>query len=430
MSKPDDVKNKIKALRVDIDWHNHLYHVLNAPVIADPDFDALFQELLALEAQHPECADPNSPTARVGAAGFSKFEKIRHAVKMLSLDNVFSSAELLKSFEPGEVLMLEPKIDGLSLSLRYQEGRLVQAITRGDGLYGDDVTLNARTILNLPLVLSEPVTLEVRGEVYLTFRTFNALNLALDDQGEEPFANPRNAASGSLKLKDPMEVARRHLLFVAYGTPNEITGVETQDALVEYLALLNFQTPLQLPVKESCEVLAQCFVMADEAGLAALIQRADELRQMLDVATDGLVFKINSLPRQREEGAGTRAPKWAVAYKFPPERKPTKLLAITVQVGKSGKLTPVAELEPVALGGTVVRRASLCNQDQINRLGITPGCTVLVEKSADIIPAVVKVYERLYFDPKTGRTGALKKLLETQSRGTSSSKKHTEQRVG
>lgn len=382
---------RIHELRRLINQHNYRYHTLGAPDISDAEFDALMQELIALEKKFPELDDVNSPTKRVGAVTTNSFVKVKHERRMLSLNNAYTAKEVLDFFIPGDVLFTEPKIDGLSLKLIYRNGKLTQAITRGNGMQGDDVTENARTIRTLPMELNEETSVEVTGEVYMTYTVFNQLNAELEAQQEEPFANARNAAAGTLKLKNPQEVARRRLSFVAHGCNTEIPGIEKQHALVEYLESLGFQTTMMLPLLEGKRGISCLYVPNSEDAVESFLEQMDADRKRLDVATDGLVFKLDDLTKQRELGEGTRAPKWAVAFKYPPERKQTTLLGVTVQVGKTGRITPVAELQPVALSGTIVRRASLCNQDEVERLGIDVGDIVYVEKSAEIIPKVVGV---------------------------------------
>lgn len=382
---------RIRELQQDLLHHNYLYHTLGAPEMSDEEYDRRYHELVQLETDHPELVDPNSPTRRVGSVVTGDFPKEKHASRMLSLDNAYTARELVGFLGPGCEVLMEPKIDGLSLSLLYRNGKLFKAVTRGDGSTGDDVTRNARTITTIPLQLEEPATLEVRGEVYLSLRVFNRMNAELEAHGEEPMANARNAASGALKLRDPREVADRHLSFVAYGTPTQIAGVTTQYDLEQYLNTLGFSTPDLLPSTEEVNGVVQVLELGTEIQVKELLERANALRQKLLCATDGLVFKVNNLAKQRDLGEGTRSPKWAVAYKFPPERKPTKLLAITLTVGKTGKLTPVADFEPVNLSGTVVKRASLCNADEITRLALDVGDIVLVEKSAEIIPKAVGI---------------------------------------
>lgn len=389
------INTRIVELRVLIRQYDHFYYVVNAPKVADDVYDKLYRELVDLENKHPELEDPNSPTKRIGGIGSSGFVKTKHERKMLSLQNTYDSNEVLAFFEDGEEVVLEPKIDGLSLKLVYKEGQLQKAITRGNGEFGDDVTQNARTIISIPLVLTDQIDLEVTGEVYMTYSTFNKLNEDLEADGSELFANARNAAGGTLKLKDPAEVAARNLSFVAHGSVTEFEGVDTQMGLISLLEDQGFQTTFMLPVLQSCKTVADLCVLKDEAGVSRIVAEADTQRKFLNLATDGLVFKLNSLAKQRELGEGTKYPNWACAFKYPPERKSTTLLDVTLQVGKSGKITPVAELKPVLLSGTLVKRASLCNQDEIDRLGVNIGDEVFTEKSAEIIPKVMGVAEKV-----------------------------------
>jgi DNA ligase (NAD+) len=394
MSEMKDTRSRILELRQILNEHNYLYHVVNAPKISDAEYDKLFQELLSLEKLHPELADVNSPTARVGYASPNSFKKVKHRSKMLSLDNTFTGAEVIKFLGKGEEVHIEPKIDGCSLELIYEQGKLVSAATRGDGTSGDDVTANVRTIYTVPLELTEKVDLRVRGEVYMTFTVFNRLNQELAATGEDLLANPRNAAAGAIKLKDPYEVSKRQLSFVAYASPDEIKGIETQAQLVEHLQGLGFISITCLPTIQDMELPDFVATLESEKSVEELIKAMDVYRKQLDFPTDGLVFKLNSLAKQRDLGEGTRAPNWATAFKFPPERKATKLNAITVTIGKTGRCTPNAELAPISLSGTMVTAASLCNQDEVERLGINVGDEVLVEKSAEIIPKVMGVHKK------------------------------------
>lgn len=390
-----EVNTRIKSLRDEINRYNHQYYVLNCSPISDDDYDKLYRELVELENKYPQLVDSTSPTQRVGAKSTTPgFKKVKHADrKMLSLDNMKSAKDVIDCLGTEEVMM-EPKIDGASLKLIYRNGKLVQAITRGNGMEGDDVTTNARTIVNVPLVLQSAVDINVVGEVYMSFTAFNELNAKLEFEGQELMANPRNAAAGAIKLLDPKETAARKLRFVAYGTTTEFSNISTQSQLIDYLEVLGFQSVYMLPTTGSTQTVADCFFITSEASLAQRIAEADVCRKKLDLPTDGLVFKINDFEKQRELGEGTKYPKYACAFKFPPERKETVLRAVTVQVGRTGKVTPVAELEPVLLSGTTVRRASLCNQEEINRLNVDVGDTVLVEKSAEIIPKVVGVAKK------------------------------------
>jgi DNA ligase (NAD+) len=373
---------RLIQLREELHQHNHRYYVLDQPIITDAEFDQLFQELLTLERQHPELADPNSPTQRVGSQGQSAFKKVAHIAPMLSLDNAFSADEVVAFFkQPGLAIIAEPKIDGLSLSLHYEAGRLTKALTRGDGTTGDDVTENARCIQAIPLVLKQPITAEVRGEVFMPKDVFAELNKRQEAEGEDLFANPRNAAAGTLKQRDSSVVAARCLQFFAYhlqGRPlsynhNHVDTLST-------LEMLGFVIPspfVQVPViKDNVERTIAYF---------------NELRLTLGYDIDGIVFKADSQKVREELGTGNRAPKWAVAYKFPPEEAITKLVSVTVQVGRTGVLTPVAELKPINFAGSTVKRASLCNQDEVIRLGLNVGDDVVIVKSAEIIPKVIRV---------------------------------------
>lgn len=386
-----EANTRISELRALVQQYNYQYYVLDSSPISDTDYDVLYRELVTLERQHPEHADAYSPTQRVGAEAKNDFKKVKHADKrMLSLDNMRTAAEVIHVLGMGEVMM-EPKIDGASLKLIYKAGKLVQAITRGNGTEGDDVTANARTIMTVPLVLSDPVDITVVGEVFMPYSVFNEINAKLEAEGMEPLANPRNAASGAIKLKDPKKVMSRGLQYAAYGTTTELPRITAHIQLTHHLEVLGFQSVFMLPTTQSCQSVANCFVIENEKMLARRIAEADTCRAFLDLPTDGLVFKVNSLAKQRDMGEGNKFPNYACAFKFPPERKLTTLLDVTVQVGRTGKVTPVAELKPVLLSGTVVRRASLCNQDEIDRLGVDVGDQVYVEKSAEIIPKVVGV---------------------------------------
>lgn len=385
-----DVNTRIKQLREELNRLCHQYYVLNAAPISDADYDARYSELLMLESKYPELVDPSSPTQRVGSP-LKNVPTVKHATKMLSLDNAYNAKDVLNFFKDviGEYMVLEPKIDGASLKLIYERGRFKQAVTRGDGAEGEDVTVAAKTIMTIPMVLPASVDIAVVGEVYMRVSVFNALNEELEQAGEDIFANPRNAAGGSLKLKDPALVAKRKLSFVTYGSPTEIAGTETHYDFIRHLEVLGFQSPAMLPKIEPGSTVFSTLVLDREDALERIIAEADAARKLLDLPTDGLVFKVNNLELQREMGVGNKFPKFACAYKFPPERKATMMHSITVQVGKSGRITPVAELQPVTLSGTTVRRASLCNQDEIDRLGINVGDEVGVEKSAEIIPKVM-----------------------------------------
>lgn len=393
--------------------HNYNYHTLGQPTISDYDYDMLFAELQSIELKWPELKDPNSPTCRVGSPVMSTFTKVNHRKKMLSLENSYSAKEVCKFFKDTDEVVIEPKFDGLSLSLTYVKGELTMAVTRGDGSTGDDVTQNARAIKSIPLVLPFPISCEVRGEVYMPVPVYHALNTVLSVNGEELLANPRNAAAGTLKSKDSRVVAARGLAFVAYNAVSpdllinaladleddgsaEHTSIydQTHESLILCLTRLSFVTPISIKNTDGSTCSMMRVVKPEAKGIDAQIAELDILRQKLPVQTDGLVIKINSLSKQNDMGEGTRAPNWATAYKYPPESKDTILKDIEVSLGRFGTLTPVAILEPVQLSGTTVQRASLCNQDEVERLGINIGDLVSVVKSAEIIPKVCGLKEK------------------------------------
>jgi DNA ligase (NAD+) len=398
-------RNRIEALRKEIHRHNHAYHTLGRPTITDAAFDLLFRELRDLEASWPEFSDPNSPTARVGSQVMSDFPKVQHKRKMLSLDNAYNVLDVDKHFEQADSGIVEPKIDGLSLALRYENGKLVQAVTRGDGSTGDDVTANARCIASIPMVLPHPYTVEIRGEACMTFSVFEMLNSWLVAENDEPFANPRNAASGTMKSKDSRVVSKRRLTFIAYNVADPISFMRdtdefckqkfdrTHDNVLKYLGKTGFMTVYNYPMAQvNCLRSFFCTNLKNKDEIKKALVWGEEMRQFAPFPVDGLVFKINDLAIQAELGDGTRSPKWAIAFKFPPERKATVLKSIEVSIGRHGTLTPVAILEPLQLSGTTVQRASLCNQDEIARLGVNVGDMVYVEKSAEIIPKVMALY--------------------------------------
>lgn len=382
---------KIQQLRKEIKEHNHYYYVLGEAVITDAEYDVKLKELVKLEQANPDCFDAESPTQKVGAV--SAFGKVKHRVKMLSLDNTYSAEEVEKFFDPGTVLTVEPKFDGLSLALHYLDGKLVQAVTRGDGTTGDDVTANARMIEDIPGQINHPRELEVRGEVYMPISVFNRLNAEAEKTGDDILANPRNAAAGAMKLKNSKESGKRGLRFVAYSVARGSMpeSVVTQLDMLSFLDLLGFKSPGQVPAVGGYAKMS-VFRATKCPEIKRVLEMIEADRKQYDVQTDGVVFKVSSLKEQAELGTGTRAPKWATAFKFPPERKVTRLKFITISVGRHGTLTPVAELEPVQLGGTTVKRASLMNENEIARVGgCSPGDYVWVEKSAEIIPRVCGV---------------------------------------
>lgn len=388
-SSPAGARERAAQLRAELERHNRLYYAEAAPEISDREFDALLRELQELEAAHPELAAADSPTRRVGGEPLEGFRTVKHAVPMLSLDNTYSLEEM-REFDArvrkalGEETVeyvLEPKVDGVSVSLRYERGVLALAATRGNGKEGDDITANVRTIRAVPLrISSDAPVLEVRGEAYLGRAAFARLNAERERAGEPLFANPRNATAGSLKQLDPKVVAARPLSAVFYAT-GELNGVafETQAEMLRELARLGF------PVAKlwwTCR------------GIEDVIVRAEELQRRegeLDYEMDGAVVKVNSFRRWRQLGTTAKAPRYAMAYKYSHEQARTVLKGITLQVGRTGVLTPVAELEPVELAGSTISRATLHNEDEIRRKDIRVGDTVVIEKAGEVIPAVVSV---------------------------------------
>ena len=379
---------RIIELRKTLAYHARLYYQMDAPEISDYEYDALFRELSELEAAFPEFDDPNSPTKRVGGAASEKFDKVSHSVPMGSLDDVFSEEELtgfLRDMEkvlPHPVYSVEPKIDGLSVALTYENGKLTLGATRGDGLVGEDVTANLRTVRSIPLTLPEPIPrLVVRGEVYMPREVFDELNAARESEGLSLFANPRNAAAGSLRQLDPKITASRRLDILVFNLQegNPFAGGEptSHGATLDRLAELGFH------------VLPHRIVTDDPEEVLAHVGRLGELRSSLPFDIDGAVVKIDGLADRVTVGEGTGRPKWAVAYKYPPEQQTTKLLDITLQVGRTGVLTPTAELAPVRLAGSTVSRATLHNDGYIAERDIRIGDLVVVQKAGDIIPEIV-----------------------------------------
>jgi DNA ligase (NAD+) len=408
--------------------HDYAYYVLAQPVISDREYDQLYRELLELERQFPDLATPDSPTQRVSGQPLSEFKPYQHAVPMMSLDNTYSQGEVeefvnrVQKLLPREKLewVVEPKVDGVAISLRYENGLFTVGATRGDGITGDDITANLKTIRSIPLNIRSarrqgqrgaprgqgarpdhpdlfshdtsaavPAVLEVRGEVYLPLPGFKKLNAAREAAGEELFANPRNAAAGSLKQLDARIVAQRPLDIVLYGA-GLIAGGElpaTQAELLAWLKALGFKTP------------EKTWLCCSANELLAAIAELDKLRRGFGYETDGAVIKLNSLALRGRIGATAKAPRWAIAYKYEPEQAQTKLRQIIVQVGRTGALTPVADLEPVFLAGSTISRATLHNEDELRRKDIRVGDTVTIEKAGEVIPAVVGVVHSL----RTGR---------------------------
>ena len=384
------VEKQVLRLRAEIRRHDYLYYVLSKPEISDREYDKLFAELKALEEGHPELATADSPTQRVSGQPLEGFATVRHAVAMLSMDNTYNADEL-RAFDErvrkqlegqGYDYVVELKIDGLAISLRYEDGRLVTAATRGDGKVGDDVTANVRTIKAVPLVLlgaRVPAVLEVRGEVYMPTRSFVELNRVRTEAGELTFVNPRNAAAGSLKLLDPRITAGRNLSFFAYATGqiSEPLGRNHYEALERFKEL---GLPVNPHIRKAPDI--------DE--VIKICSEWDDKRLRLDYQIDGMVIKVNSFEQRNILGATGRAPRWCISYKFAAEQAQTVVESIDVQVGKSGILTPVANLRPVLLAGTTVKRASLHNFDLLKRLDVREGDTVVIEKAGEIIPQVVQ----------------------------------------
>lgn len=385
------------ALADEIRRHDHAYYVEAKPRISDAEYDRLYRELLDLEKQFPDLDTPDSPSQRVGGTPLSAFQPHSHAVPMMSLDNTYSQEEVrlfvarVQKLLPDEPLewTVEPKVDGLAISLRYEDCVFTVGATRGDGATGDDITANLKTIRSIPLRLERktggttvPDVLEVRGEVFLTLAGFKKLNIERVAAGEEAFANPRNAAAGSLKQLDPKLVAPRPLDIVLCGLGEVRTASDTPQTQVEMIAWLKslgFKTPEKTWLCRSVEELFDA------------INALDKIRRGFNYETDGAVIKLNSFAQREKIGATAKAPRWAMAYKYAAEQAETKLKAITIQVGRTGALTPVAELEPVFLAGSTISRATLHNEDELRRKDIRIGDTVIIEKAGEVIPAVVGV---------------------------------------
>ena len=384
-------KQRIAELRKEIRRHDHLYYVLAQPIISDPEYDRLYAELKKLEQEYPDLVTADSPTQRVGGAALKEFRSVRHAQPMMSLDNTYNEAELREFCDrvnrllPGERVeyCVEPKIDGVAVSLRYERGELIVGATRGDGTVGDDITANLRTIRAIPLRLettSPPTVFEARGEVYMTLEGFKKLNLARQKAEQPLFANPRNAAAGSLKQLDPAVVAERPLGAVLYGT-GAIEGLafRTHHEAIEKLKEFGFPTPPLWWLSESFD------------EIMAHIAELQSAEAKLPFEIDGAVIKVNSFEQRRRLGFTAKAPRWAIAYKYSHEQAESLLRDIVIQVGRMGNLTPVAALEPTFLAGSTISRATLHNEDEIARKDIRIGDTVLIEKAGEVIPAVVAV---------------------------------------
>ena len=401
----DDFLLKIKKLRDEINEYNYHYYVLDNPVISDAEYDRLFRALQSLEAEYPESVTPDSPTQRVGATPLKEFPEVKHEIPMLSLDNAFDDSEVLafdkrvidrlKGFTEMEYAC-EPKLDGLAISLRYENGIFVRGATRGDGATGEDVTSNLRTVKSIPLRLlgtQFPAVLEVRGEVYMPKSGFLALNTAAEKKGEKIFANPRNAAAGSLRQLDPRITAKRPLALYCYSL-GVVEGMEmpsTQGEMLERLKDFGFAVNPEVKIVKGVQ------------GCLDFYHRIGEKRSKLPYEIDGVVYKVNDFKLQERLGFVSRSPRWAVAHKFPAEQVSTVIKDVEFQVGRTGALTPVARLEPVAVGGVIVSNATLHNMDEVRRKDIHIGDQVIIQRAGDVIPEVVSVLANFRLDGRTIR---------------------------
>ena len=383
----NQARHRISELTNEIRDHQFKYYVLDAPTITDAQFDALLKELQALEAKHPELLEPDSPTLGVGGGFATTFEQHDHIEKMMSLDNVFDTEELAAWFDrvekesPSPQYLCELKVDGLAINLLYEDGQLTRALTRGNGVTGEDVTLNVKTIKGLPHTLTgkkAPSLIEIRGEVFLPVAAFNQLNEELEEAGKQLFANPRNCAAGSLRQKDPRITASRALGVVVHGVgaSEGVTFLSQSDAYSQ----LN---SLGMPTSERFKVCGT------RAEVEEFIAHYNEHRYDVEHEIDGVVIKVDDVAEQKKLGFTSRAPKWAIAYKYPPEEVTTKLLDIKVSVGRTGRVTPFAFMEPVKVAGSTVTNATLHNQEEIERRGVLIGDTVIIRKAGDVIPEVL-----------------------------------------
>ncbi|HCS46210.1 MAG TPA: DNA ligase (NAD(+)) LigA, partial [Pseudomonas sp.] len=393
-------KKRILELRAELDQHNYRYHVLDEPSIPDAEYDRLFHELKALEAANPELITSDSPTQRVGSAALSAFTQVRHEVPMLSLGNAFEETDMREfdrrvneglDLPTGDLFgsaaaveySCEPKLDGLAVSLLYQDGVLVRGATRGDGTTGEDISVNVRTVRNIPLKLHGigwPATLEVRGEVFMSKAGFERLNATQLEVGGKTFANPRNAAAGSLRQLDSKITANRPLEFCCYGI-----GQISADIADTHIGNLKQLKAWGLPISHELKLaygIDECLDYYRDIG---------ERRNALPYEIDGVVFKVNSIASQRELGFRAREPRWAIAHKFPAMEELTELLDVEFQVGRTGAVTPVARLKPVKVAGVTVANATLHNMDEVARLGLMIGDTVIIRRAGDVIPQVVQV---------------------------------------
>ncbi|WP_226667247.1 NAD-dependent DNA ligase LigA [Microbulbifer aggregans] len=394
-SIPSDAQARVRELHDILNQANYQYYVLDAPELPDAEYDRCMRELQTLEQAYPALVSPDSPTQRVGAEPLGAFTQVRHELPMLSLDNAFSDEELqdfdrrirdrLNSQQPVEYAC-EPKLDGIAVSLMYRNGLLERAATRGDGTIGEDITQNVRTIYSVPLKLLDgdvPPVLEVRGEIYMPKAGFAELNDKARAAGEKLFVNPRNAAAGSLRQLDPRITAKRPLQLCVYSV-GLVEGAELPERHTEILEQLN---------RWGFRINSEMAVAEDIDGCVDYYRKLGEKREQLPYDIDGIVFKVNSIPLQKRLGFVARAPRWATAYKFPAQEEMTKLLDVEFQVGRTGAVTPVARLEPVFVGGVTVSNATLHNRDEIARLGVKVGDTVIIRRAGDVIPQVVSVVE-------------------------------------
>ena len=392
MSVPKSVRDRARTLHAELHEHNYRYYSRDDPLIPDAEYDQLLRELQSIEAEYPELVTADSPTQRVGAAPLKAFGEVRHEMRMLSLDNAFSDEELMdfdrrvrERLETDSVeYAAEPKLDGLAISLLYQDGKLVRAATRGDGETGEDVTQNVRTIVSVPLKLtgaSIPEVLEVRGEVYMSHAGFAALNRLAAEEGSKPFVNPRNAAAGSLRQLDPAITAQRSLEMFCYGV-GKVTGGKLASTHIDILAQLQ---------EWRLRVYGDVQCVSDVTGCMDYYEQYRQQRDTLPFEIDGVVFKVNRLDQQSSLGFVARAPRWAIARKFPAQERETTVRDIEVQVGRTGALTPVARLEPVFVGGVTVTNATLHNEEEVQRKDVRKGDAVIVRRAGDVIPEVVRV---------------------------------------
>ncbi len=393
MPKPSANIKKIAELKKKINEHNYRYHILDEPLISDAAYDKLFRELEDLEKQHPELISNDSPTQRVGSAPLTSFQQVQHAIPMLSLENAFSEKEVLAfnkriqerlHTEKDIEYSCEPKLDGIAVSLIYHKGQLIRAATRGDGNTGEDITLNIRTILSIPLQLrasNYPTRLEVRGEVYIPKKAFQQLNDRLKEAGEKTFVNPRNAAAGSLRQLNPKITAQRSLAFFTHSVGQIEDGklAPTHTAILDQFKRWGLP---RCPQTQTAKNISACL---------AYYHKVEKQRPTLPYEIDGVVYKVNAIALQQQLGFVSRAPRWALAHKFPAEEEFTQVLAIEFQVGRTGALTPVARLQPVFVGGATISNATLHNMDEVKRKDIRVGDTVIIRRAGDVIPEIVSV---------------------------------------